>query len=139
MTSELVQAPSLWPILIYFLITVFIIGAMLGLPYVLGQRRRVQATNEPFESGILPAGNSDVHLRFSVPFYLLAIFFVIFDLEAVFIFAWAISFREVGWAGYIEMLIFIGVLVAALVYLWVLGALDWRTRRQKVQESKVRW
>ncbi len=61
-------------------------------------------------------------------FYLVAMFFVIFDLETVFIFAWAIAFREVGWTGYIEMLVFVGVLVAALIYLWRLGALDWRPR-----------
>jgi NADH-quinone oxidoreductase subunit A len=61
-------------------------------------------------------------------FYLVAMFFVIFDLEAVFVIAWALAARPLGWAGYIEILIFIGVLMAALVYLWRLGALDWGTR-----------
>jgi len=94
-----------------------------------------QKKGEPFESGIVPVGSSQLH--YAVPFYLIAIFFVIFDLEAIFLFAWAIAFRESGWAGYIEMLIFIGVLVAALVYLWRIGALDWRTERQKRQESSI--
>jgi NADH-quinone oxidoreductase subunit A len=60
-----------------------------------------------------------------VRFYLVAVLFVIFDLEAVFIFAWAVAARQAGWAGYIEILVFIGVLAAALAYLWRVGALDW--------------
>ncbi|MDQ2695696.1 MAG: NADH-quinone oxidoreductase subunit A [Pseudomonadota bacterium] len=96
---------------------------MLGLSYVLGQRHRQQATAEPFESGIVPLGYG--RFRLSAKFYLVAVFFVIFDLEAVFVFAWAAAFREAGWAGYIEILIFIAILLAALAYLWRLGALDW--------------
>ena len=72
---------------------------------------------------MLPQGEGSA--RLSVKFYLVAMFFVIFDLEAVFIFAWAVSVPELGWAGYIEILIFIGVLAAALIYLWRVGALDW--------------
>jgi NADH-quinone oxidoreductase subunit A len=67
-------------------------------------------------------------LRFPAHFYLVAMLFVIFDLEAVFIFSWAIALRESGWAGYIEILIFIGILVAALIYLWRVGALEWGSR-----------
>ena len=126
---------DLWPLLIYFTGVIVIVALMLGLSYLLGERRRSKATVEPFESGIVSVG--DPHIRFSVQFYLLAIFFIIFDLEAVFIFAWAIAFRESGWAGYIEVLIFIGILLAALVYLWLIGALDWRTPRQRLEEAKV--
>jgi NADH-quinone oxidoreductase subunit A len=64
-------------------------------------------------------------VRLSAKFYLVAMFFVIFDLEAIFIFAWAVAGRALGWAGYWEILIFSGVLMAALIYLWRLGALDW--------------
>ena len=64
--------------------------------------------------------------------------FVIFDLEAVFLFTYAIAVREVGWAGYIEVLIFIGILMAALIYLWRLGALDWRTKKQIQQQSSYK-
>jgi NADH-quinone oxidoreductase subunit A len=64
-------------------------------------------------------------VRVDVKYYLVAMFFVIFDLEAVFVFAWAISLREAGWTGYVEMLVFLGVLTVALIYLWRLGALDW--------------
>jgi NADH-quinone oxidoreductase subunit A len=65
-------------------------------------------------------------------FYLMAVFFVIFDLEAVFVYAWAVSAKEAGWPGYIEMLVFLGILVAALAYLWRLGALDWAPRPRKL-------
>ena len=66
-------------------------------------------------------------MRLSVEFYLVAMFFVIFDLEAVFLVAWAIAFRELGWVGYIEVVVFIGILLTPLVYLWRQGALDWGT------------
>ena len=71
-------------------------------------------------------------LKISVPFYLTAILFIIFDLEAVFLFAWAISIREAGWVGFIEVFIFIAILVAGLVYLWRSGALEWRTSRRQI-------
>lgn len=106
---------------------------MLLLPMLLSASRRRRYTEQPFESGILPAGA--VHVRLAVHFYPIALFFVIFDLEAIFIFAWAVAFREAGWLGYIEMLFFIGILTASLVYLWKIGALDWRTKRQKLQDS----
>jgi NADH-quinone oxidoreductase subunit A len=124
----------LWPLAVYFFATVFIVGGMLFLSYVLGQRHKERATGEPYESGIVSTGTA--HIRFDVKFYLVAMFFVIFDLEAVFIFAWAVSLKEAGWAGYIEMLFFIGILVAALVYIWRLGGLDWGTTRQKLSRVK---
>jgi NADH-quinone oxidoreductase subunit A len=93
------------------------------LSWLLGQRRRDAATNDPFESGIVSVGNSQV--RISVEFYLVAIFFVIFDLETVFIFAWAIAFFELGWEGYMAMLVFIALLALVLIYEWRSGALDW--------------
>ncbi|MDA8077511.1 MAG: NADH-quinone oxidoreductase subunit A [Nitrospiraceae bacterium] len=96
---------------------------MLGLSHVLGQRHRERATAEPYESGVASTGTA--RLRFDVKFYLIAMFFVIFDVEAAFIFAWAIAFREAGWTGYMGILVFIGVLLALLVYLWRLGGLDW--------------
>jgi NADH-quinone oxidoreductase subunit A len=112
-------------LVVYFIAVVFLVSAMLGLSYVLGQRHEDPATGEPYESGIVSTGSA--RLRLSAGFYLVAMFFVIFDLEAVYLFAWAIAFRELGWRGYVEALIFIGVLVAALLYLWLQGALDWGT------------
>jgi len=126
---EAVLAINLLPLIIYFGAVVAVTGIMLGGAYLLGQRHRAKAADEPFESGIVPTG--DVNIRFSVQFYLLAIFFVIFDMESVFLFAWSVALQEAGWSGFIEALIFISVLIAALIYLWAIGALDWRTRRQR--------
>ena len=105
-----------------------LVALMLGLSYLLGQRHAAAATVEPYESGMVPVG--DARLRFPAQFYLVAMFFVVFDLEAVFIYAWAVAAREAGWAGYFEMLVFVAILLAALVYLWRVGALDWAPRRR---------
>jgi NADH-quinone oxidoreductase subunit A len=102
---------------------------MLGLSYVLGQRHRDRSTDSPYESGILSEGSARV--RLSAKFYLVAMFFVIFDLEAVFLFAWAVAVRETGWTGYVEASIFIFVLLAGLGYLWRVGALEWGSGRFK--------
>lgn len=112
----------LWPFLVYFALVLVVVLGMLGLSHFLGQRHRERATDEPYESGIPPTGSA--RLRFDVRFYLVAMFFVIFDLEAAFLFAWAVAFRQAGWLGYVEALIFVGVLFAALIYLWRMGALD---------------
>jgi NADH-quinone oxidoreductase subunit A len=119
-----VNGESLWPLVLYFALVVFVVSTMVLLSYVLGQRHNERATADPYESGMPVTGSARV--RLSAKFYLVAMFFVIFDLEAVFIFAWAVAAREVGWAGYIEILVFIAVLSAALLYLWRLGALDWK-------------
>lgn len=107
----------------YLIIISLLVGAMLGLSYVLGQRHSAPTTGMPYEGGIESEGSARV--RFPAEFYLVAVFFVIFDLETVFLFAWALASHALGWAGYIEALVFTGVLVLTLVYLWGLGALDW--------------
>ena len=114
---------GLWPMIVYFIAVLALVASMLVLSYLLGQRHAERATTEPYESGIVSTGSA--RLRFSVKFYLVAILFVIFDLEVAFVIAWAIAFRELGWAGYLGVLFFIVVLVAALIYEWRLGALDW--------------
>ncbi len=119
---------TLWALGIYFVIVLAIVVGMLVVSYLLGQRHRERATGFPYESGIVSVGSA--HVRLWAKFYLIAMFFVIFDLEAAFIFAWAVAGRELGWQGYWEILIFIGVLIAALVYLWRLGALDWGAVRR---------
>ena len=117
----------LWPLVVYFLASVAIVAGMITLSYILGQRHKGRATGEPYESGMVATGPA--HVRFDVKFYLVAMFFVIFDIEAVFIFGWSIAVREVGWAGYVEILVFIAVMVCALVYLWRIGALEWGSRK----------
>lgn len=121
---------SLWPLLVYTLAVLLLVGIMIGLSYILGQRHQERATGEPFESGILSTGSA--RLRFSAQFYLVAMFFVIFDLEAAFIIAWAIAFKEVGWVGYFGILVFIGILLAVLVYEWRIGALDFGLSGKKI-------
>lgn len=112
-----------WPLAVYFAAVLIIVVAMLGLSYVLGQRHTESATGSEYESGIVSQGSAQT--RLSVKFFLIAAFFVIFDLEAVFLFLWAVAGRDLGWSGYVEMLIFVGALLTALVYLWRTGALDW--------------
>jgi NADH-quinone oxidoreductase subunit A len=120
-------ANDLWPLAVYFVAVIFLIIAMLSLSYVLGEHHRGRATDEPFEAGVPVTGTA--RQRLTAKFYLVAMFFVIFDLEAVFILAWALAARSLGWAGYIEVVVFIGILLAALVYLWRLGALDWGPKK----------
>ena len=113
----------IWPLVAYFAFVVVLVATILVVSYLLGQRHFEPATGEPYEGGIVSEGSARV--RFSVRYYLVAMFFVVFDLEAVFLFAWAGAARELGWAGYGEVVLFVGVLVAALIYLWKVGALDW--------------
>jgi len=120
---------TLWPLALYFCVVLAIVAAMVGISFFLGERHRQRTTGEPFESGISPTGSA--RLRFDAKFYLMAVFFVIFDLEALFIFAWAVAVRELGWPGYIEIVVFIGILLAALVYLWRVGGLELTTLRQR--------
>jgi NADH-quinone oxidoreductase subunit A len=103
------QTTTLWPLVVYAGAVTVLVTSMLALSYVLGQRHQGTATGEPYESGIVSTGSARV--RLSAEFYLVAMFFVIFDLEAVFIVAWAIAFRELGWVGYIEVVVFIGILL----------------------------
>ena len=117
-----------WPLVAYFAFVVVLVAVIIILSYLLGQRHFEPATGEPYEGGIVSEGSARV--RFSVNYYLVAMFFVVFDLEAVFLFAWAGAARELGWAGYYEVLLFVGVLVAALIYLWKVGALDWAREPQ---------
>ena len=113
----------IWPLVVYFAFVVVLVAAILVISYLLGPRHLEPATGEPYEGGIVSEGSA--RARFSIGYYLVAMFFVIFDLEAVFIFAWAVAARELGWTGYWAIVLFAGMLVAPLIYLWKVGALDW--------------
>ena len=127
---------DLWPFLVYFCAVILLVLTMLGLSYLLGQQRANQATNTPFESGIVGPGSAQNPVP--VQFYLIAIFFVIFDMETVFIFAWAIAFFELGWSGYLAILLFIFILTVGLVYEWRTGALDWGRGSDLRREREAR-
>ena len=119
----------LWPFALYAIAVIIVAAVMVGASYLLGQRHRDSDMEEPYESGILATGSA--RMRFDIKFYMIAMFFIIFDLESVFIFAWSVSLFENGWSGYIGMAIFISVLLAMLVYLWRIGALEWGPRKRK--------
>ena len=114
---------TLWPLALYVGFVLFLVVSVVVISAVLGERHKDRATGEPYESGILSTGSARV--RLSTKFYLVALLFVLFDLEAVFIFAWAIAVPELGWAGYYGLLVFVGLLVVGLVYEWRQGGLDW--------------
>ncbi|MCF8303136.1 MAG: NADH-quinone oxidoreductase subunit A [Bacteroidales bacterium] len=114
---------ELWPILVYAGLALLIAGGMVVLSYFLGEKHKEKVTEQPYEAGIPVTGSA--RLQFSSQFYLIAMFFVIFDLDAAFLIGWAIAFREVGWAGYIGAAIFTGVLLAILIYEWRIGALNY--------------
>ena len=127
------RGTELLPFIVYAGAVILLVITMLGLSFVLGQRRANKSTNTPYESGIVPMGTS--HAQISVEFYLIAIFFVIFDLETVFIFAWAIAFFELGWQGYAAIMVFLGVLTIGLIYEWRSGALDWGIKTRAGMEE----
>jgi NADH-quinone oxidoreductase subunit A len=115
---------NLWPFLLYALSVVALLAIALVVPKLIGSRTpRTAATDIPFESGVVPVGSAD-QTRLTIEFYLIAMFFVIFDLETIFIFAWAVAFFELGWRGYIAASVFIVILLVALFYEWRTGALD---------------
>lgn len=125
------------PFLIYSGIVLLLAVIMIGLSWILGEKHHEKLTSEPYESGIAPTGNA--RLRFSSHFYLIAIFFVIFDLDAVFILAWAVAFRELGLAGYLGILVFIGILIAVLIYEIGIGSLDFGPQGKKILKYKNRF
>ena len=127
-----------WPFGVYVVCVFAVVGIMIGASFVLGQRHRDRATGQPYESGIVSEGSARV--RMTSQFYLMAMLFVIFDLEAVFIFAWAVAVRELGWVGYSAISVFIVLLLIALVYLWRIGALGWGPiqRTEQVGRTAIR-
>lgn len=115
-----------WAIAVYFLFVLVIVGIMVVLPRFLGERHREQSTNLPYESGIVSTGTA--RIRIDIQFYLVAVVFLIFDLETAFILAWGIAFKHLGWPGVVEIALFVGLLALMLVYLVRVGALDWRKK-----------
>ena len=119
---------AFWPFAVYSVGVLVLVATMLGLSWILGQRRANAATNMPFESGVISVGSPQMQL--SVEFYMVAILFVIFDLETIFILAWAVAFFELGWSGFVAVFVFILLLVVALIYELSTGALDWGNKKR---------
>ncbi len=113
----------IWTLALYAALVIALASTILAVSYLLGQKHSEPATGAPYESGIESEGSA--HVRLSARYYLVAMFFVVFDLEAVFLYAWAVAARELGWPGYWDIVVFVGVLGVALGFLWSTGGLDW--------------
>lgn len=127
------QTLPIWPLVAYTVAVFLLLALILGISYFLGEHHSDKATGQPYESGILEVGSA--RLRLSIQFYLIAMLFVIFDIEVVFIVLWAVAINELGWPGYIGICVFIGLLVAVLIYEWSIGALDFGPNGKKILKA----
>lgn len=121
---------DMWPFLIFCVVVFGLLGIMLVASWFIGSKARHGGAQDiPYESGVVPVGEAE-DMRLSIEFYLVAIFFVIFDLETIFIVAWAVAFEETAWLGYGAAAVFIGMLLIALLYEYRTGALEWGVKRR---------
>jgi NADH-quinone oxidoreductase subunit A len=111
------------PILVHLLVVVGIAAAVLGLSALIGVRRPSREKLSPYECGISPVG--DARERFSISFYLVGMLFILFDVEAAFLYPWAVVYKSLKWFGFVEMFLYIAILLAGYIYVWKKGALDW--------------
>ena len=121
--------PGLLALITYCLMVFGLVALLLFFCSFLGKKKTGSEKQRPYESGVIPTGPAQLHTP--APFYLVAVFFLIFDVEGAFIFSWAVSFDELGWAGWFQMTVFIVLLLLGLFYVWKKGGLDWRTTASK--------
>jgi len=119
--------PNILSLVVYTVVTGGLILLLLFLSNWLGRQQPDQEKLRAYESGIIPTGQA--RLRYPVPFFMVAIFFLIFDVEGAYIFSWAVANRSLGWTGWLQIEFFIGVLIAGLAYVWVRGGLEWGSHR----------
>jgi NADH-quinone oxidoreductase subunit A len=112
-----------FPVLLQVAIAMAVATLMLGLSYLLGKKVRNRVKDMPYESGIVPIG--DARQRFSVKFYLVGMRFIMFDIEAIFLYTWAVVYRQLKMFAFVEMLIFIALILCGFFFIWKKGALDW--------------
>jgi NADH-quinone oxidoreductase subunit A len=112
-----------FPVLLQALVAMLLAAGLLTVSFLLGKRVRNRVKDMPYESGIVPTG--DARQRFSVKFYLVAMLFILFDIEAIFLYPWAVVYRELGMPGFVEMLVFVILILSGFFYIWKKGALDW--------------
>lgn len=124
-----------WSALAFILAAIGLVVFMLVVPRLLGGRSQGTEKEEVFESGVVGAGNA--RIRMSAKFYLVAIFFVIFDLEALYLYAYSVSVRELGWIGFATAAVFIGILFVGLVYELKLGAMDWAPSDKRRKKERL--
>ncbi len=116
-------AESYFPVLVQVLIAMAIAAAMIVGSYLLGKRVKNVVKDTPYECGMTPIGSA--RERFSIKFYLVAMLFILFDIEAIFLYPWAVVYRELRLFGFVEMLLFVVLVLAGFFYMWKKGALDW--------------
>jgi NADH-quinone oxidoreductase subunit A len=112
-----------FPVLLQALVAMLLAAGLLSVSYLLGKRVKNRVKDMPYESGIVPTG--DARQRFSVKFYLVAMLFILFDIEAIFLYPWAVVYRELLMPGFVEMLVFVILILSGFFYIWKKGALDW--------------
>src|SRR3954452_847826 len=130
-------AETYFPVLIQILIAIAVAGGMIGASAILGRRVRDPVKSSPYESGMKPVGNA--RERFSVKFYLVAMLFILFDIEAIFLYPWAVVYRELKMFAFTEMLLFMVLVLCGFFYIWKKGVLNWSTEdheEQVPQETK---
>jgi NADH-quinone oxidoreductase subunit A len=113
------------PLLIHFLVAGALAGVMVLLSWIIGQRKPTRAKLSPYECGMAPVG--DARGRFSVKFYMVAMLFIVFDVEAIFLYPWAIILRDLKMFGFWEMMVYVGIGLVGFFYVWKKGILDWGT------------
>ena len=111
------------PLLLMLAVVMLLAGGMLFVSYIIGRHRPPVSKLSPYECGIRPTG--DARQRFSVKFYLVAMIFILFDVEVVFLYPWAVIFRELKMFGFVEMFLFLMLVFSGFVYMWKKGVLDW--------------
>jgi len=111
------------PLLLMFLLAAGLSGALLVMSTLIGRHKRSREKDQPYECGIRPTG--DAREPFSVQFYMVALLFILFDIEAIFLYPWALVYRDLKVFGFVEMVLYIIILLAGYIYLWKKGALDW--------------
>ena len=112
-----------YPVFLYLFAVIGLAVSVLAAAHLIGPRRITPVKQMPYESGMDPIG--DARQKFDVKFYLIAILFIVFDLEAAFLFPWAVSLDMTGWPGWITMMVFLFELAVGLAYAWKKGALEW--------------
>ena len=112
-----------FPVLVQALLAMALAAGLLSVSFILGKRVRNRIKDTPYESGIVPTG--DARQRFSVKFYLVAMLFILFDIEAIFLYPWVVVYREYKMAAFLEMLVFVILILSGFFYIWKKGALDW--------------
>jgi NADH-quinone oxidoreductase subunit A len=116
-------AQTWFPVLLQAVLAMVIAAALVTLSFVIGRKLKNKVKDMPYECGIAPTG--DAQHRFSVKFYLVAMLFILFDIEAIFLYPWAVVFKQLKMFGFIEMLTFVVLILAGFFFIWKKGVLDW--------------